>query len=296
MHSMGTKLIEIDPSSGFCFGVENAINIAEQNLSEGGEVYGLGLMVHNEAEIGRLDQLGLKTISAEDFPNLKRGKVIFRAHGEPPATYELAKEHQIEIVDATCSIVASLQRKISKRFQELKKDTEQIVIYGKNGHPETIGLIGQTNGEAILITDPDDVTAIDPNRIIYLYSQTTMDPDQFTRVEDKIRSLTKVSVESGLVANCTICGQMKKRKPGLKFFAHKHELILFLSGKKSSNGEMLFKYCKQQNGNTYWIHSAKDINPEWIKIRGSIGISGATSTPSWLLREVKDYLETLMKD
>ena len=290
------KIVEIDPFAGFCFGVENAINIAEQNLSNGGEIYGLGHMVHNEAEIDRLDQLGLKTISSVDFQDIKSRKVIFRAHGEPPSTYKLAGEHNIDIIDATCPIVASLQKKISKRYCELNKSREQIVIFGKTGHPETIGLVGQTNGEAILITDPSDLSAIDMGKDIYLYSQTTMDPDEFTKVEENIRKNSKVLEKSTLASDCSICGQMKKRKPELKKFASKHQLILFLSGKKSSNGKMLFNYCKQLNSQTFWIHSIEDINPEWVNIEGSIGVSGATSTPSWHLQEIKEYLESLMKE
>jgi len=289
------KIVEIDTSAGFCFGVENAIKIAEQNLSEGSEIFGLGHMVHNEAEIGRLDQLGLKTISSSDFTGLKSGKVIFRAHGEPPATYELARKHNIDIIDATCPIVARLQKKIKKRYSELDREKEQIVIFGKTGHPETIGLMGQTNGEAILITDPDDTSAIDVGKSIFLYSQTTMDPEQFTKVEDNIREQSRLLEKSVLQSDCSICGQMKKRKPELKKFATKHDLLVFLSGKKSSNGEMLFKYCKQQNSRTYWIHSIDDINPEWVNIEGTIGVSGATSTPSWHLQEIKEHLESLMK-
>jgi 4-hydroxy-3-methylbut-2-enyl diphosphate reductase len=290
------KIVEIDPSAGFCFGVENAIQIAEQNLKKGDEVYGLGHMVHNEEEIGRLDQLGMKTISVSDFPDLTSGKVIFRAHGEPPSTYALARTHQIRIIDATCPIVAGLQKKISKRYRGLDREKEQIVLFGKVGHPETVGLMGQTNGEAILITDPDEISEIDPEKTIYLYSQTTMDPNQFGKLEENISILTRVSEKTNLVANCSICGQMKKRKPELKKFASRHDIVIFVSGKKSSNGAMLFNFCKQQNKNTFWIHSVKDIDPEWVIKKGSIGVSGATSTPAWQLQQVKEYLESLVKD
>ncbi len=290
------KIIEIDPSAGFCFGVENAIQIAEENMNQGSPVYGLGHMVHNEVEIGRLDQLGMKTISVMDFPDLSPGKVIIRAHGEPPSTYALAQAHKIDIIDATCPIVSNLQKKIYKQHRKLDREKEQIIIFGKEGHPETIGLMGQTRGEAILITDPNDISAIDRRKTIFLFSQTTMDPDQFEVLEENIRKITQVSEKTKFEANCSICGQMKKRKPELRNFASKHDLIIFVSGAKSSNGAMLYNFCKQQNKFTFWIHSVEDIDPEWLKMDGSIGISGATSTPSWQLKQVKEQLEALAKE
>lgn len=290
----GERIIEIDPSAGFCFGVEKAIEKAESALKEGGQVFGLGEMVHNEEETGRLEELGLKTISSDNFQDVKEGKVIFRAHGEPPSTYNLARKFNIGVIDATCPIVLRLQKKIGSRYKSLNPQKEQIVIFGKTGHPETIGLMGQTNNEAVLITDPDELTAVDPLKKIYLYSQTTLDPDDFHRLEENIeRHIGKVDAAK-MESDCTICGQMKRRKPALKELAEKHPLIIFVSGKSSSNGAMLYNYCKQLNKNTFLIHSVKDIQPEWLSIGGSIGISGATSTPVWQLEQVKQHLENLI--
>jgi 4-hydroxy-3-methylbut-2-enyl diphosphate reductase len=290
------KLIEIDPSAGFCFGVEKAISTAEEMLGQGETVYGLGTMVHNEEEAGRLDQLGLKTISTDDFAEIGPARVILRAHGEPPSTYEKAFSHNIEIIDATCPIVTSLQKRIGKRFRELDKEREQIVIFGKAGHPETVGLMGQTNGEAVLVTDPEETGKVDPQKRIFLYSQTTMDPEAFRLLEERLRGMAAVSERTGLVANCSICNQMKRRKPDLKAFALKHALIIFVSGSASSNGAMLYAYCKKHNSNSHWIHRVEEIDPSWVHEKGSIGISGATSTPLWQLEQVKAHLESLILD
>ncbi len=290
------KLIAIDPSAGFCFGVEKAITTAEAMLSRGETVYGLGAMVHNEEETGRLDRMGLRTISTDDFAGIAPARVILRAHGEPPSTYEKALSHHIEIIDATCPIVTRLQKKIRKRYLALDRDHEQIVIYGVAGHPETIGLMGQTNGEAVLVTDPDETRRVDPAKRIFLYSQTTMDPDRFHLLEERLGEIAGVSERTGLVANCSICNQMKRRKPDLKKFALKHDMVIFVSGSLSSNGKMLFEYCKKQNSNSQWIRSVEDIDPAWVQTEGSIGISGATSTPLWQLEQVKAHLESLIID
>ncbi|MEX0987165.1 MAG: 4-hydroxy-3-methylbut-2-enyl diphosphate reductase [Bacteroidales bacterium] len=290
------KLIEIDPSAGFCFGVEKAVETAEEYLGAGKPVYGLGKMVHNDEETDRLDSMGLEVITVEDFKDISPARVIFRAHGEPPSTYAKALEYNIEIIDATCPIVKSLQRKISNRYRQLDRETEQIVIFGKEGHPETVGLMGQTNGEAILITDPKKLEGVDQGKYIYLYSQTTMDPDQFQQLEKNLISMATVAERNGMVANCSICNQMKRRKPDLKAFALKHDLMIFVSGSSSSNGAMLFGYCRSHNKNSHWIHRIEDIDPDWVKAEGSIGISGATSTPVWQLEQVKNKLESLLKN
>lgn len=288
------KLIETDPSAGFCFGVEKAIDTAEALLKEGEPVYGLGEMVHNEEETGRLRRLGLKTVSRDDFPVLGPAAVILRAHGEPPSTYTLAEKYGIGIIDATCPIVLSLQKKIAKRYRELDKESEQIVIFGKEGHPETVGLMGQTRGEAVLVTDPGEISHVDPGKKIFLYSQTTMDPDRFRELEKNLGKRVAVGESQGLVSNCTICNQMKRRKPDLKAFAQKHDRVIFVSGKSSSNGKMLFEYCRKHNSNSHWIHGLDDIDPQWVKEEGSIGISGATSTPVWQLEQVKKQLESFI--
>jgi 4-hydroxy-3-methylbut-2-en-1-yl diphosphate reductase len=298
MESLGKsrKLIEIDPTAGVCFGVEKAIATAEQMLSRGEAVYGLGEMVHNEEETGRLERLGLRTVSTDDFADIAPARVILRAHGEPPSTYEKAIRNNIELIDATCPIVTNLQKKIRNRYRALDNEREQIVIFGKEGHPETAGLMGQTNGEAVLVTDPEETAHVDPAKKIYLYSQTTMDPEQFRLLEERLGNIARVSERSGLVSDCSICNQMKRRKPDLKAFAQKHDLMVFISGSASSNGAMLFAHCKKYNSNSHWIHRVEEIDPEWALAPGSIGISGATSTPLWQLKQVKERLESFIID
>jgi len=289
------RRVEIDSSAGFCFGVEKAIDIAEQNLAQGAVVFGLGDMVHNDKEIDRLVTKGLKTIEVSDFANISNGKVILRAHGEPPETFKLAKENNVEIIDATCPIVQKLQQKIKTAYENMDPEIEQIVIFGKKGHAETIGLMGQTEGTAILVTDPDWLNEVDKNKSIILFSQTTMDPERFQEVEDNLRELTQILELTYLKSECTICNQMKRRKPDLMYFALKHDIIFFVSGKQSSNGAMLYKYCRRHNKSTYWISSASEIEDDWLNGEGSIGISGATSTPQWQLEEVQEYIRKVIK-
>ena len=285
------RIVEIDSSAGFCFGVEKAIDLAEQNLAQSEEVFGLGDMVHNDKEIDRLLTKGLKTIEVSDFKNISSGKVILRAHGEPPETYRLAKENNIEIIDATCSIVKKLQQKVKTAYENMDHEKEQLVIYGKEGHAETIGLMGQAKGKAILITDPDWLNEIDKDKSIILFSQTTMDPERFQEVEDNLTELTQIMGKTVLRSENTICHQMKRRKPELMKFALKHDTIIFVSGKQSSNGAMLYKYCRTQNESTYWISSVDEIEQDWLRGEGSIGVSGATSTPQWQLEKVRKYLQ-----
>jgi len=287
------RKIEIDPSAGVCYGVDKAIATAQEQLREGKEVYGLGEMVHNEQEAGRLARLGLKTISVSDLDKIGPARVILRAHGEPPATYARAAANNIELIDATCPIVTALQKKIRKRYADLNKQTEQIVIFGKKDHPETIGLMGQTNNEAVLVTAPGKLEKVDPGKKIYLYSQTTMDPDTFDTLKENIEALAATTSAAKPVSTCSICNQMKRRKPDLRKFATSHDHILFVSGQHSSNGAMLFGFCKQLNSSSFWIHTVEDIDPLWFTPGGSIGISGATSTPTWQLEQVKEYLQSL---
>ncbi len=288
------RVVEIDSTAGFCFGVEKAIDIAEEKLTEGENVFGLGDMVHNDSEISRLESKGLKTIQVKDFSNITSGKVILRAHGEPPLTYKIAREHNIEIIDATCPIVQRLQQKIKAAYEALDTEKEQIIIFGKQGHAETIGLMGQTEGTAVLVTDPDWLNEVDKDKSIFLFSQTTMDPEEFQMVEDNLRELTQIRGRTQLKSDCTICNQMKRRKPDLMNFALKHDTMIFVSGKQSSNGAMLYKYCKRHNDNSYWISSVKDVEKEWLNGDGSIGISGATSTPLWQLEKVQKYISNLI--
>jgi len=297
LHQKQMVQIEIDPGAGFCFGVEQVIKTAETHLRHGEVVYGLGEMVHNAAEVRRLQELGLKTIKHEDLTTMPPGKVLFRAHGEPPETYQMAKSHGVEIIDGTCPIVASLQKKIKRAYGEMDHQGEQLVIFGKADHPETIGLLGQVNGDAQVVSSVDDVATIDPSKNVWLFSQTTMDPYLYKEVEKALEAhlkkgsgaLTRESFRS----DCTICGQMKKRKPGLSEFAPRHDVMLFVSGKNSSNGQMLFEYCKMLNSNTYWISEAEEINKDWLLGQKTIGISGATSTSRQQLESVLGKVKNL---
>lgn len=287
------RTIEIDASAGFCFGVEKAIETAEEKLGKGEQVYGLGEMVHNEEEVDRLSQKGLKVVTADAFPEIGPAKVILRAHGEPPSTYEKAAAHGIELIDATCPIVKNLQNKIRKRYEALDHEGEQIVIFGKDDHPETIGLLGQTEGKAVVVSDPGDLSGVDPGKRVYLYSQTTMDPDQFFRLEKNLGEQVQHGKNFKPVSNCSICNQMKRRKPNLREFALSHDVIIFVSGSSSSNGRMLYEYCRLHNERSHWIHRLEDIDPGWFGADDRIGISGATSTPVWQLGKVRKYLETI---
>ncbi len=289
--------IRIDPGAGFCFGVENVIKTAESHLQAGDGLYGLGEMVHNSSEMHRLHALGLRTITHSELHKLKPGKVLFRAHGEPPSSYKLAKKLQIKIIDGTCPIVSRLQVRLKRAYDSMDKDSEQLVIFGKTDHPETIGLLGQVNGDAMVISRKEDVSKIDPGKKVYLFSQTTMDPDQFREVEDSlkkmlIRAPTKRHDDS-FRSTCSICGQMKKRKPGLSSFAKEQEVVLFVSGKNSSNGKMLYEFCRGINPRTYWISTGEEIDPSWLEKIETVGISGATSTSRDQLESVRNQVEKL---
>lgn len=283
--------IEIDWGAGFCFGVEQVVKTAESILENGEVVYGLGEMVHNSQEVQRLYALGLRTLDYHELASVKPERILLRAHGEPPSTYKLAKTHGIEIIDGTCPIVARLQKKVKQAYESMNHDSEQLVIFGKADHPETIGLLGQVNGDAVVVSSHKDVAMVDASKKVTLFSQTTMDPDQFREVENALRRHLKGISESSFRSECTICGQMKKRKPGLASFAVKHDLILFVSGKHSSNGRMLYEFCKTINPKTYWISSESDIDPGWFPDAGSIGISGATSTSRSQLESVSKHVK-----
>lgn len=283
--------IEIDNDSGFCFGVVTAIRKAEEELEKSGRLYCLGDIVHNSDEVDRLRNKGLITITHEELSSLHNVKVLLRAHGEPPATYKLAQKNNIEIIDATCPVVLQLQKRIKTTY-----DTElprpQIVIYGKTGHAEVNGLVGQTAGEAIVVEDVDDLKRIDFNKDIALYSQTTKSPDGLKRIIQEITLLK--SPETTFRYFDTICRQVSNRVERLRNFASSHQLILFVSGKKSSNGKILFGKCKEVNPNTYLISNEREIDPSWLSGIESIGICGATSTPRWLMERVKDRLHSII--
>ncbi|MDR0864300.1 MAG: 4-hydroxy-3-methylbut-2-enyl diphosphate reductase [Candidatus Symbiothrix sp.] len=279
------RIVEIDRDSGFCFGVVNAITNAEKELATDDELYCLGDIVHNSQEVNRLQKKGLRTINHEELKLVRDKKVLLRAHGEPPSTYEIANQNRIHIIDATCPVVLQLQRKIRKKYLESDKENSQIVIFGKIGHAEVNGLVGQTEGKAIVIEKKEDIRQLDFNKNIYLFSQTTMSVDDFKEIEKEIQS--RVNENATFHSFDTICRQVANRMPNIKNFASKHDLILFVAGAKSSNGKVLLGECKKANPNTHLISHPDDIRPEWLKDVESVGICGATSTPKWLMEEVR---------
>ena len=277
--------VEIDNGSGFCFGVTTAIQKAEEELAKGNTLYCLGDIVHNGQECERLKKMGLITINHEEFAQLHHVKVLLRAHGEPPSTYELAQKNHIEIIDATCPVVLRLQKRIKQEFNSEDGLNKQIVIYGKNGHAEVLGLVGQTNGKAIVIENLAEVERLDFSKDISLYSQTTKSVDEFWQIVDYIQK--HISPESTFKYTDTICRQVANRMPNIRTFASNHDLILFVCGRKSSNGKILFQECQKVNPNTFQIDQPEEIQSDWLKNAHSIGICGATSTPKWLMEECK---------
>lgn len=288
---MQQVMIEIDEDSGFCFGVVNAIKKAEEELDEKGGLYCLGDIVHNSDEVERLAKKGLKIIDHDDLSKLTNTKVLLRAHGEPPATYKVAAANNVEILDATCPVVLALQKRILKAWTE--NPNAQIVIYGKKGHAEVNGLVGQTQGEAIVIEHEDEIENIDYSKPIYLFSQTTKSIEGFQKLVDEIKSRMNEGVD--FVYYDTICRQVANRMDNIKKFAREHDLVFFVSGKKSSNGKVLFEECKKQNANTYFVSSAEEVDINVLSGKPkSIGICGATSTPKWQMQEVKDKLKNII--
>ena len=281
--------IEIDNGSGFCFGVTTAIKKAEEELAKGSTLYCLGDIVHNGMECERLKMLGLITITHEDMETLHDAKVLLRAHGEPPETYELAKRNNIEIIDATCPVVLQLQRRILKQYETCPD--AQIVIFGKPGHAEVLGLVGQTQSHAIVVAHFEDVMNLDFNRDIYLYSQTTKSLDEFHRIIDYIQS--HISPKATFKSFDTICRQVANRMPNVSSFASKHDLVLFVCGRKSSNGRVLYDEFRRVNNNSRLIEGPEEIMPEWLDNIGTIGICGATSTPKWLMEQCRDAIVKL---
>jgi 4-hydroxy-3-methylbut-2-enyl diphosphate reductase len=281
--------VEIDKNSGFCFGVVNAIKIAEGSLKEGKTLFSLGDIVHNGEEIDRLKKLGLKTITHEEYFNLSDCTVLIRAHGEPPATYEYAAKNNINLIDATCPVVLTLQKRVKKAYDELRNVNGQVIIFGKKGHAEVDGLNGQTNNEAVIVQDESDLAKIDFTRPATLFSQTTRSIDDFIKIGEEINS--RMASETHLKINDTICRQVANRVPKLRNFVTHYDLILFVSGKKSSNGKFLYEVCKQKNLNTYFVSSPADLSPDWFKDASTVGICGATSTPQWLMEQVADWIK-----
>ena len=290
--------IEIDNGSGFCFGVTTAIRKAEEELEKGGILYCLGDIVHNGMECERLKDMGLVTINHDDMRELHDVKVLLRAHGEPPETYELARRNNIEIIDATCPVVLQLQKRIKQQYnanaqspgQSVKSDA-QIVIFGKKGHAEVLGLVGQTDSSAIVIENFDEVKRLDFTRDIYLYSQTTKSLDEYHRIIDYIQS--HISPEASFKSFDTICRNVANRMPSISQFVSRHDLILFVCGRKSSNGKVLYNECLRVNPNTHLVEDAHEIEPSWLEGIQSVGICGATSTPRWLMEQCRDAIQQL---
>ena len=288
------KKIEIDEGSGFCFGVTTAIQKAEEELRKGKPLYCLGDIVHNGRECERLKQMGLITIDHDEFAKLHDVKVLLRAHGEPPETYETARKNRIEIIDATCPVVLQLQKRIKREYDKDDGKNKQIVIFGKNGHAEVLGLVGQTQGKAIVIESLDEAKHLDFSKDIRLYSQTTKSLDEFYQITKY--SQEHIAPAASFKSSDTICRQVANRMPNIRKFAQQHDLIFFVSGKKSSNGKILFNECKEVNPNSYMIEDPSEIDFHLLDKAQSIGICGATSTPKWLMEQcrkaLQDYVQT----
>ena len=283
--------VTIDSNSGFCFGVVYAIQKAEEELLQSGELYCLGDIVHNNKEVERLSSKGLKVIDHEKLKELKDCKVLIRAHGEPPETYEIALRNNIELIDASCPVVLKLQHRVRTSFDNIDELDGQIVIYGEPGHAEVNGLIGQTLGKAILVRNEDDLVKVDFTKPVTLFSQTTKSTAGFQNMKSMIEqrshhAMEKEITDEFLVTNDTVCRQVSNREPQLRKFAAVHDVILFVSGKKSSNGKVLFEVCKQINPHSYFISDEEEIDNSWLKNAESVGICGATSTPMWLMEKV----------
>ena len=286
--------VEIDKGSGFCFGVVTAINKAEEELAKGVTLYCLGDIVHNSREVERLKEMGLITINHEEFKQLYNAKVLLRAHGEPPETYEIARHNHIEIIDATCPVVLRLQKRVKQEHQEEINqehgEEKQIIIYGQNGHAEVLGLVGQTNGKAIVIEKLEEVKSLDFNKSIRLYSQTTKSLDEFWEIVDYIKA--HIAPGASFEYYDTICRQVANRMPNLRKFAASHDLLFFVSGKKSSNGKMLFSECLKVNPNSHLIDNEQEIDNSLLANAQSIGICGATSTPKWLMEKISNVIKS----
>jgi 4-hydroxy-3-methylbut-2-en-1-yl diphosphate reductase len=283
--------IEIDKKSGFCFGVVNAISKAEEELAKGETLYCLGDIVHNGQEVERLTRLGLITIDHEQFEQLHNVKVLLRAHGEPPRTYQIAKENNLTLIDASCPVVLKLQSRIKKAYQSAPTEDTQIVIYGKKGHAEVNGLVGQTNEEAIVIESEADLNKLDFSKNICLFSQTTKSLDGFNHL---VTTLSERIIDGAKFEfSDTICRQVANRIPNITTFAKKNDIIIFVSGKKSSNGKVLYEHSKKINPNTYFVTEADEVSELDLDLTKKIGICGATSTPRWLMEDVADRLNEL---
>jgi 4-hydroxy-3-methylbut-2-enyl diphosphate reductase len=286
--------VTIDKNSGYCFGVEFAIKMAEDEMENKEPLYCLGDIVHNDMEVKRLSEKGLVVIDREQLQELSNCKVLIRAHGEPPETYKLAIENNIELIDASCPVVLKLQNRVKNAFDKMERENGQIVIYGKKGHAEVIGLTGQTLEKAIVVTDDSDLDNLDYNRPITLFSQTTKSTKGFYALSEKIEGRIKDAkgelTEIDFNSNDSICRQVSNREPQLQRFAQENDVILFVSGKKSSNGKALYQVCLSENPRSYFIENEEEIEADWFQNAERVGICGATSTPMWLMEQVKTFV------
>lgn len=289
--------VEIDQNSGYCFGVEFAIQMAEDELADSKELYCLGDIVHNNMEVERLYQKGLRTITHQDLAQIRNSKVLIRAHGEPPETYKTAIDNNLELIDASCPVVLKLQNRIKHSFDKAAESNGQIVIYGKDGHAEVVGLTGQTNNSAIIVSTEADLDKIDFSKQVILYSQTTKSTQGFyhikTVIEERIKASRGTLTIEDFQANDSICRQVSNREPKMLEFSTKHDVILFVSGKKSSNGRALYNVCLENNPRSYFIESEEEIDLNWFQPDDSIGICGATSTPGWLMSRIETFIKSL---
>ena len=283
--------IEIDQFSGFCFGVVNAIRKAEDKLQESDSFYCLGDIVHNTIEVERLRQKGLKTLTHEEMTTLRNTSVLFRAHGEPPSTYEIAQQNDIEVIDATCPVVLNLQKRIKRIYEERKGTQTQLLIFGKLGHAEVNGLVGQTNNTAIVIERKEDLEKLDFSLPIVMFSQTTKSKAAYMEVVEMIQE--RIEKPELFEYHNTICQQFGNRMPKIKEFAASHDCIVFVSDAKSSNGKALFKACQEVNPDSHFVSGPQDVDTAWIEGKNNIGICGATSTPAWLMEQVKERIAAL---
>jgi 4-hydroxy-3-methylbut-2-enyl diphosphate reductase len=288
--------VTVDQNSGFCWGVVRTVEIAEEKLKDTPRMYSLGPIIHNPVEIERLQKLGLETITHDDLPDLEGSTVLIRAHGEPPATYALARKHNITLVDATCPVVTKVQERIRKFYDR----GYQVVIFGKKDHAEVVGLVGVTNGEAIVIKSVEEADKVDATRKTVLFSQTTMDKPTFYRLADVLRTrITELEVgtfeESAIDfhAKDTICGQVSGREKKLREYAAQNDVMIFVAGRNSSNGKVLYDICKETNPRTYFVEDETELQPEWFADARAVGISGATSTPQWLMERVRTVVESI---
>lgn len=279
--------IEIDENSGFCFGVVYAVKKAEEYLKKNNKLYCLGDIVHNDMEVIRLQKMGLEIIDYEKYKLLKNEDILIRAHGEPPSTYEIAKKNNLKLVDASCPIVLRLQMNIRKTYEQIKNKNGQIVIFGKKGHAEVIGLAGHTNNEAIIVSSVDDLNLIDFKRPVAIFSQTTKSSSEYLNIVSKIKN--KMQNEDFIFQD-SVCKQVANRDKEIRKFCENKDIIIFISGRKSSNGKMLFEICKSVNDNSKFISEISELKPQWFENTHTVGICGATSTPGWLMNQAKETI------